>query len=194
MGVRYTGAQRLSEPVGIRTALDHAYDTVTAKIVEVPLVEGARLTWGISIVQTSQILVLQLLLRRQEVVVRQIRHREAERTAIVHSDRPFADGLRRDDDDPGSSLSPVESRGRGVLEHRDTLDGIHIHVIDVVDIYDRSVDDEEWEVSCTGEGRTTTQVEVRASIGVGAQVILVDDLQTGYEGFKPLQEILSPDR
>ena len=101
---------------------------------------------------------------------------EAERTTIIKADSPLLDGLGGDDDDPSSGLRPIESRGRGILEHGDALDGVHIHIVDVVHVYDSSIYDEEREVGGSRERCTTTKVEVWASIRVRAEVILLHDL------------------
>ena len=153
------------------------------------LIKGGEHRCTTSLVEASQVLILELLLGREEVVVAEVWHRETQGTAIVHADSSLADGLRRDDDDPCSRLSTVERRGRGILEDGDTLDGVHIHIIDVLDIHDRPVDDEEREVSCTREGSTTTEIQLRACIGVRAEVVLLDDLQTRDEGLEALQEV-----
>ena len=158
------------------------------------LIEGRDHRRRSSLVIACQVLILELLLGREEVVVAEVRHRETQRTAIVHADSSLADRLRRDDDDPSSSLSTIERRGRGILEDGDALDGVHIHIIDILDIHDRSVDDEEREVSCTREGSTTTKIQLRACVGVRAEVILLDDLQTWDESLKALQEILRTHR
>ena len=113
------------------------------------LIEGRDHRRRSSLVIACQVLILELLLGREEVVVAEVRHRETQRTAIVHTDSSLADRLRRDDDDPSSSLSTIERRGRRILEDGDALDGVHIHIVDILDIHDRPVDDEEREVSCT---------------------------------------------
>ena len=101
---------------------------------------------------------------------------EAERTTIIKADSPLLNGLGGDDNDPSCGLRPIERRGRGVLEHGDTLDGVHIHIVDVVHVYDSSIYDEEREVGSSRERRTTTKVEVWASIRIRAEVVLLYDL------------------
>ena len=124
------------------------------------------------------------------MIATQVWSSQTKRPIIVKTDSPLADRLRRDDDDPSSSLSTIERRGRGILEDGDALDGVHIHIVDVLDIHDRPVDDEEREVSCTREGSTTTEIEVGTCVGVRAEVILLDDLQARDEGLEALQEVL----
>ena len=99
--------------------------------------------WADRTKSTCQLFVLELLLRVQQVVVREVWHRETKCPTIVEADSPFLNRLRREDDHPCSSLRPIERRGRSILKHRDRLDGIHIHIVDVVHIDDGSVDDEE---------------------------------------------------
>ena len=101
---------------------------------------------------------------------------EAERTTIIKANSSLLNRLGGDDDDPSSSLRPIESRGRGILEHGDTLDGVHIHIVDVVHVYDSTIYNEEREVGSSRERCTATEVEVWASIRVRAEVILLHDL------------------
>ena len=78
--------------------------------------------------------------------------------------------LGRDEDDAVSTLRAVDSRGRGVLQHREVLDVLNVDIVDVLTL---EAVDQDVSLRAGTEGRDTTDPELRR---------VLTRLTTGLEG------------
>ena len=186
MVLRQPDAKWLGHPVGVDPAGDLLADGGILQLLFVPLL-------GIVVGEDpGKALILQLLLRVQQVVVGEVRYGAPDGPIVPQLELTALHRACRDDDDTGRALGSVECGGGGVAEDGDGLDVVHIHIEDEVRGDDRPIDHEDRHIGLALKGGSPADIQLRLRIGVGAHQGVVYRDDTGDEGLDALHDALGP--